>query len=397
MKSALALITLSTLNLLVGSPPVHALDPSLEISQYAHTAWKIREGFAPGVIHQMAQTPDGYPWLASDFGLLRFDGVRIVPWQPPAGERLPSNDVRGVMVARDSTLWLGTAKGLVSFKNGKLVHYPELDGHDVYALLEDHEGTVWAGGVVWEGAYSQPGKLCAIKHGSAECYGSDGSFGFGVTAIHENRQGNLWLGAGNGLWRWKPGPPKKYVLPLPMHGIPSLVFGLNALIDEEPDGLIVGAANGITHFVSGKLEPYPFLSFDQQRQPTLLRDRDGALWIGTLNAGLVHLHQGRIDVFTKADGLSGAPIQSLFEDREGSIWVATANGLDRFREYAIPTISKKQGLSNSNTTCILTAQDGSVWIGMTDALNRWDHGKITIYRKPSGKAENRCSGHQGAG
>jgi ligand-binding sensor domain-containing protein len=149
--------------------------------------------------------------------------------------------------------------------------------------------------------------------------------------------------------------------------------------------------------VSGKLEPYPFLSFDQQRQPTLLRDRDGALWIGTLNAGLVHLHQGRIDVFTKADGLSGAPIQSLFEDREGSIWVATANGLDRFREYAIPTISKKQGLSNSNTTCILTAQDGSVWIGMTDALNRWDHGKITIYRKPSGKAENRCSGHQGAG
>src|SRR5208283_1434303 len=174
MKSALALVTLSALNLLLGSLPVLALDSSLDISQYAHTAWKIREGFAPGVIHQIAQTSDGYLWLASDFGLFRFDGVRTVPWQPPPGERLPSNDVRGLIVARDGTLWLGTAKGLVSFKNGKLAHYPELDGHDVYALFEDHEGTVWAGGVVWEAAYTQPGELCAIKPGTTECYGSDG-------------------------------------------------------------------------------------------------------------------------------------------------------------------------------------------------------------------------------
>ena len=387
MKATLALISISTLSLLFWSPAVYALDPSLDISQYAHTAWKIREGFVPGVIHQIAQTRDGYLWLASDSGLLRFDGVRTVPWQPPAGERLPSKDIRGVMIARDSTLWLGTAKGLASFKSGRLVRYPELDDHDVYALFEDHEGTVWAGGVVWEGAYTQPGKLCAIKHGAAECYGSDGSFGFGVTAIHEDPQGHLWLGAGNGLWRWKPGPPKRYVLPLPTHGIPSLVFGLNALIDEQPDGLIAAAANGITHFVSGKMEPYSFLPFEQQRQPTLLRDRDGALWIGTLNAGLVHLHQGRIDIFTPADGLSGTPIQSLFEDREGNVWVATANGLDRFRGYPITTIGKKQGLSNSSTTCLLAARDGTVWIGMTDALNRWNRGQVTIYRKPGGTAE----------
>src|SRR5215472_9571637 len=144
-------------------PCASALDPSLDVSQYAHTAWKIREGFTKGAVQAMAQTPDGYLWLASDFGLLRFDGVRTVPWQPPAGERLPSNDIRGVMVARDNTLWLGTAKGLASFKSGRLVHYPELDGHDVYAAFEDHEGTVWAGGVIWEGAYTRPGKLCAIR------------------------------------------------------------------------------------------------------------------------------------------------------------------------------------------------------------------------------------------
>lgn len=136
--------------------------------------------------------------------------------------------------------------------------------------------------------------------------------------------------------------------------------------------------------------PYPLLSYPQQRQAALLRDRDGGLWIGTLDAGLVHLHQGRIDVFTQSDGLSGAAIESLFEDREGSIWVATANGVDRFREYAIPMISKKQGLSNSNMTCMIAARDGSVWLGLTDALNRWNHRQITVYRKSTYCAAQRC-------
>ena len=88
-----------------------ALDPSLDISQYAHTAWKIREGFIKGIIMAIAQTPDGYLWLGTEFGLLRFDGVRAVPWQPPAGEQLPSSKIRSLLVARDGTLWIGTMQG----------------------------------------------------------------------------------------------------------------------------------------------------------------------------------------------------------------------------------------------------------------------------------------------
>ncbi|HXJ91542.1 MAG TPA: two-component regulator propeller domain-containing protein, partial [Terriglobia bacterium] len=59
-----------------------ALDPSLDISQYAHTAWTIREGFFRGNIYSIAQTGDGYLWLGTEFGLLRFDGNRYIPWQP---------------------------------------------------------------------------------------------------------------------------------------------------------------------------------------------------------------------------------------------------------------------------------------------------------------------------
>src|ERR1700760_2998648 len=89
-----------------------ALDPSLDVSQYAHTAWKVREGFAKGAILQIAQTPDGYLWLGTEFGLLRFDGVRAVPWQPPHGEQLPSNYIGSLRVSQDGTLWIGTLKGL---------------------------------------------------------------------------------------------------------------------------------------------------------------------------------------------------------------------------------------------------------------------------------------------
>ena len=67
-----------------------ALDPSLDLSQYAHTSWKVREGFTSGTIFAMAQTPDGYLWLGTESGLVRFDGVRAVPWQSPNGEQLPS-------------------------------------------------------------------------------------------------------------------------------------------------------------------------------------------------------------------------------------------------------------------------------------------------------------------
>src|SRR6266446_6375861 len=79
--------------LLAWGSGAYALDPALDVSQYAHTAWRIRDGFAKGAINSIVQTPDGYLWLGTEFGLVRFDGVKAVPWQPPAGEQLPSTHI----------------------------------------------------------------------------------------------------------------------------------------------------------------------------------------------------------------------------------------------------------------------------------------------------------------
>jgi signal transduction histidine kinase len=88
-----------------------------------------------------------------------------------------------------------------------------------------------------------------------------------------------------------------------------------------------------------------------------------------------------MDLFTRSDGLSGDAITNLFEDREGNIWVATMDGLDRFRDFAVPTISGKQGLSNPYVWSVLAARDGSVWLGTRDGLNRWNDGQIAVYHK----------------
>src|SRR5499433_1786011 len=88
---------------MVSGSPAFALNPSLDVSQYAHTSWKIREGFIKGPITDIAQTPDGYLWLGTEFGLVRFDGVRSASWQPPPGQPLPSDNIYSLLATRDGT------------------------------------------------------------------------------------------------------------------------------------------------------------------------------------------------------------------------------------------------------------------------------------------------------
>jgi ligand-binding sensor domain-containing protein len=107
---------------------IFALDPSLDVSQYAHTSWKTREGFTKGTIWVIAQTPDGYLWLGTEFGLVRFDGVRTVPLQPPPDQHLSSSSITALLAARDGTLWIGMRKGLRVGRMGSSRTTPSLMG-----------------------------------------------------------------------------------------------------------------------------------------------------------------------------------------------------------------------------------------------------------------------------
>jgi ligand-binding sensor domain-containing protein/signal transduction histidine kinase len=361
--------------LLARVPGAYALDSVPDVSQYAHTAWKVSDGFTKGMIVTIAQTPDGYLWLGTEFGLYRFDGVRAVPWQPPTGQDLPSHNIYSLLVARDGALWIGTTNGVASWKDGKLTRYPQVDGQMIYALREDRDGTIWSGGA-GGAAIPGPATLCAIGRSGVHCYGKDGNLGRGVvSSAYVDRKGDLWAVAGTGIWRWKPGPPKFY--PLPMGPRP-----LEGFTEDDDGKLLIGIEGGLRRFFEGKIEAYPLPSTAQPfLTRTLLRDHDGGLWIAAYNAGLVHIHDGRADVFRQADGLSSDDVFALFEDRENNVWVSTMNGLDRFRVAAVTTFSLKEGLSNSLASSVVADTDGSVWVATPSGLDREREGQFTTYDK----------------
>ena len=356
--------------LILVCPRAPALDPSLDLTQYTHTAWTAPEGLK-GSTRSIVQTPDGYLWLGTEFGLVRFDGARFVPWSPPPGQHLPSPNILALLATRDGTLWIGTLEGLASWKEDKVIQYPEIHG-GVLALMEDHEGTVWAGG---------SGKICAIRSGKVACQDTRGGAetglyyrygGRNVESLYEDTDGRLWAGTESGLWRWKPGPPQLYS-PNPSDSQQTLVPG------EHATSVIFGTSSGLEQVTDNKVEGYDLPGMQPFAPSKLLRDRDGALWIGTFDRGLLRVFHGTTTWFGLRNGLTGDLVTAFFEDREGTIWVGTTNGLDRFREPIVSTISGHQGLS-SPAWSVLAAREGSIWAGTFNGLDRWNRGQMTVYR-----------------
>jgi signal transduction histidine kinase/ligand-binding sensor domain-containing protein len=361
---------------LASCPYAFALNAAWDVSQFAHSAWTIREGFLTAAVLSIAQTPDGYLWVGTESGLFRFDGVRTMPWRPPGADQLPHATIAKLLVTRDGRLWIGTFDGLASWKDGRFVTYPEFAGHVVAALIEDAQGTVWAGTMGIPNA-----RLCAIR-AAVQCVESDSRFGNGVLSLSEDR-GTLWVGAMTGLWRWAPGNPTRYA---------ASASTISDLIKLRDGPLFLATATGIQQIAGETLKAYPVGVVDSPfNAKRLLQDRDGSVWIGTQSHGLIHLHQGRADMFTASQGLSGNSVSALYEDREGNIWVGTNEGLDRFRELPVTTLSSAQGLPADLAASVVAARDGSVWAGSADGVTRWQGGRRTIYRTQDGLPDSRVN------
>ena len=353
-------------------PPAYALNPLLDVNQYAHTSWTVRDGVFDGSVTAIAQTPDGYLWVGTEFGLVRFDGVRFAPWEPPKGAAV-SGRIRGEMLlaARDGSLWIDSYPGIVRLKDGRLYRYPSLDAPSFLSLAEDPDGRIWLGS-----SYNPAGQLCVVDHDQVRCSDTNptlGTIGF-AGSVFVDAPGRLWLAGHSGLALWEGGAPRTF----PLAFQPSAV---RPLIDEGR-ALLVSTPGGIARFKDGDVTmAYPSPSAIQPfTARVLLRDRDGGIWMGTVARGVVHFHGGSVEVFNQANGLSGDVVLSLFEDREGSIWVATTNGLDRFSDRVLARYSSQQGLSNTTVASVVAGRDHSMWVATQDGLNRFDGRQLTIYR-----------------
>ena len=339
-----------------------------QLSQLAHSIWRIEDGqFAsPNAI---AQTRDGYIWIGTDRGLMRFDGVRFANLSSlPA---FPSSEFRvnSLMAARDGALWVGAAAVVARIRDGSADHYkiPALPSW----MIEDQDATVWV--VETRGPGGAP--LCHLANAKVECFGPPKiPLKYASTVVHDSEDG-LWLGGASGLCHWRPTTAsadcylQKALEPLAgLDGVSSI------LLSKDGSAPWVGVARSGAGFGLGRLnqevlEPVVHGGVDSSTLPvsSILEDRRGALWVGTFGQGIYRFSDGQVDHFGAKEGLSSDDViqGGLFEDREGVIWVLTTAGIDAFRSQIVSVFSTREGLSTDGVESVLPLSNGDVWLGNT--------------------------------
>ena len=371
------------------------VEPSTYISQYRHTSWTMRDGLLRGLPNAITQTKDGYIWMGTAAGLLRFDGVRLVLWEPPTDSQLPSPNITALLAARDGSLWIGTAEGLSHWTHRSLVTYLKEPGL-ISSISEDRFGTIW----VTRSHVSQSagGALCQVSDSKSQCYKvpDESLIGNCCTALVEDSSGSLWVGTDTGLLRWRDGSlstyPNKYL-------VPHTGFdGVESIVSASDGSLLVGIDHGgpgvgLERFVQGSWMPYrqPGLDGSKLAIASLFEDRDRALWIGTWDRGIYRIRGSRVDHFGSADGLTSNTIYGFFQDSEGNIWVATSQGVDCFRDIPVISFSMREGLSADNPVSVLVAHDGTVWVGNTGGLDAIRNGRTSSIRAGQGLPGNQVT------
>jgi signal transduction histidine kinase/ligand-binding sensor domain-containing protein len=379
-------LTFPAIFFLLCVPWLTALDPALRISQYGHTAWRIQDGVFNGSPSVITQTADGYLWIGTTTGLVRFDGVRFTAWHPPAGERLLDSRVFSLLGARDGSLWIGTGYSISRWKDGKLANFPQLSGR-IESMVEDSEGTVW---LVRTQATDGMGPLCQIKEERLRCYGVNDEIPFPLAIkLAKGNSDELWVGGYSEICRWKPGSSRTYFSSASRR--PETFASLEA-ITTAPDGSAWAAIGHSGRFLQlerfehegWSKRAFPSIPVDNSDIKALFVDRDGALWIGTAAHGIYRSRGNAVDHFGTTDGLSSDAVGGFYQDKEGTIWVVTSEGVDNFRDLKVTTYSIREGLSGAGASSVLAARDGTVWVGNFGGLDFLRNGKQSSIRSGHG-------------
>ena len=334
------------------------------LTQYGHIAWRIQDGAFSGNPNALAQTPDGYLWIGTQSGLLRFDGVRFVPFP---GE---SMTVTALLAATDGTLWVGTTGGLVSILDGRLQRHEGANGY-IDAIVQTTAGAIW---FTRSRISKDGGPLCALDKGAVKCFGKESGIEANQAGeLVADASGNLWLEEGRVVRRWTPGATKAFQ-PEAMHTIDATGM-LSSMLPGKDGSILVGtsvkgAGLGLLRLQAGQWSQaeIPGIDSSQLTVSDLMATRDQSMWIGTESEGIVRVHDRKSDRFAEADGLTGNVVTSMLQDHEGNVWVTTTQGLDCFRKLPTVSYSQRQGLPSDYVNAVAASRDGAVWVASRNGL-----------------------------
>jgi signal transduction histidine kinase/ligand-binding sensor domain-containing protein len=364
----------------LGAGPLAALNPGRPPNRYGHDVWLTRDGLPQEFVQAVTQTSDGYLWIGTLGGLVRFDGVRFTVFDSSNAPGLKDARILALCPARDGALWIGTAAGGVSrLEDGVIRPFePPSESGDrslryIRSLHETADGSLWVG--------TSGGGLRRFRDGRRVPDEEPVSPGHTVTAVHEDRRGNIWFGTTEGLVMLQGGRLVRYTAGAALpHGFVYSIF-------EDRAGTIwVGTRGGLTRIDHGTMATLTRKNgFPADAARTIGEDREGNLWVGTLGQGLLRRSGNSFVSFTSRDGLSNDHVICLHEDQEGSLWVGTQKGLNRLKDVPFTSYTTRDGLSHDAVNSILRTRDDAVWVA-TDGggLNRIKDGRIRIFTARDG-------------
>ncbi len=426
---ALARLTLVATTILFSSwfllREARALDPNRTLTQAGHRIWQAQQGLTQATITCVRQRQDGYVWLGTRNGVVRFDGMRFTTiharddqgferawihdmqedgehnlWIATDeagiirldGERatgfgthdgLPSDNVQAVLVDRQGRIWAGTDRGLARFDEGRFVPIAEQQGLSAFAVRAICQGAgneIWVGGdhgqlAAWNGQRFEPRTLVSISSGDV------------VNALLRATDGAIWIGTSNGLVRLDGQQERRYTSADDLAGDAVL-----CLAEGRHHTIYVGTKEGFSRLHDGDIENFGIAQgLSQSMVYTICEDHEGTLWVGTKH-GLNQFIDRRTLPFTVHEGLPSNHMGAILQDRAGTIWAGTLDaGLARLEGRRFVPLGELPGLSNK-IVALAEGPAGELWIGTDKGLGRLHEGKvIQTFRAEQGlPADNVC-------
>jgi len=418
---ALRLCLLCLLVVCLMPVPAMALTPSKVPSQYVLDSWQLDKGLPQNSPQSLAQTRDGYIWVATQEGLARFDGVRFVVFNRRNVPQFGSHFITVLRADRRGRLWIGTSSGAVVLENDEfktvgtgtaiasaaINEIAEDDRGDIWiateqSLVREHEGSIEVVDLktsgptgrirslledrdrtLWVATALQGVVRIDNRQNSPALLPAEANIPANVSALHEDSDGTLWIGTEEG--RLYQRVDRNYAEVLTEQRGP-----VRALRRDRDGNLwIANSGAGLFRLTGKNLTSLDSGSVPSNDARALLEDVEGSLWVGTYGGGLLRLRDGKFTPFGLAEGLRGNLAWTIAPGRRGDAWVGTDVGLSHYVDGHFEFISAQLGLDNVRVRTVLEDSTGAVWFGTQGkGAYRYQNGKLTEYSKNNGLSGN---------
>jgi len=336
------------------TPRAYAIDPNRAMSQYVRDRWGTEQGFPRGPVYAITQGADGYLWIGTEAGLVRFDGVNFRLIKDDSGAFTIAS-VLGLTSDNDGCLWLRLqdltilryCKGVFEDRWSKPGSKPE-PVTDISAMSRAVHGET----LIWQ---MDQGAFGFHPSGFQMLASAQGLSRSPVTSVAQTPNGDLWVGTrDDGISRL--GARTLSI----RKGLPDPK--VNCLLANGDRDLWIGTDNGIARWNGSEVTAAGIpASLHHFHALTMARDRDANIWVGTNSIGLLRFNSHGVASLNEDDSVAREAVTAVFEDREGNLWIGSANGLERLRDSTFVSYSAPEGLPTGGSNPVFVDSENRMW------------------------------------